>query len=309
MAQQQPAMKIFNPLSRVHSACWLVLTMGMLATSATHAQALPVWKLTGIDNDIYLLGSVHFLRQQDYPLAPEIMSVYADADIVMMELDMDDLDPIQAATMMDSKGSLPGDQTLREVMGNDAFTEAQQKSLALGLNLDLFGNKKPWFVGLVVTQLRLMQLGFDPSWGIEQQFLQLAGRDNKPIQGLETMSDQLNALDSMDAETQRLFLQQSLDDAESVEQEMDQIVSAWRSGDANTIETLMLEGLKDMPDLYDSLLVQRNQNWVSKIDNLIDDGNSYLIIVGTMHLVGNDSVITLLEQQGIESEQLAAGSL
>ena len=52
------------------------------------------------------------------------------------------------------------------------------------------------------------------------------------------------------------------------------------------------------PELYRSLIVDRNRKWADEIGALLDDDANYLIVVGALHLVGQDSVIELLRAHG-----------
>jgi uncharacterized protein YbaP (TraB family) len=54
----------------------------------SEASALPLWEITGTSNRIHLVGSIHFLRPQDYPLPDAILETFDNADVIVMELDL-----------------------------------------------------------------------------------------------------------------------------------------------------------------------------------------------------------------------------
>ena len=87
------------------------------------------------------------------------------------------------------------------------------------------------------------------------------------------------------------------------------LVRSWRSGDVTTMEQLMIQELEDLPELEDALLVRRNRNWVDSILDMLNDEKDYLIVVGAMHLVGDNSVVAMLEDQGIDTRQLSESDL
>jgi uncharacterized protein YbaP (TraB family) len=103
---------------------------------------------------------------------------------------------------------------------------------------------------------------------------------------------------------QREFLLYSVDDVERMTSELDLLLSAWRRGDAKGMARLLQEGFDEYPDLYRPLTVERNRKWVPQIEDLLDDKDDYLVVVGALHLVGTDSVIDLLERKGYQLEQL-----
>lgn len=266
--------------------------------------ALPLWEIQGTENRILLLGSVHFLRPQDFPLPKAMTDAYADADVLIMELDLSDVDPIEVQQLLQKMTIDPRGRNLRTLMGAPAFRSAEKLASEIDLDLSGFILYEPWFAALQITQMRLMQLGFDGSNGVDAHFAQLAVRDGKPIRGLETMEFQLASMDSLPADAQRDFLLQTLDDAIQIEDLMDDIVSAWRTGDTQKLEAELLDGLDEQPELYDALLVRRNQNWASSILDLIDDSQDYLIVVGALHLIGDDSLLRLIEDVGYPARQL-----
>jgi len=265
-----------------------------------------VWIIKGETNNIYLLGSIHVLRESDHPLPDVLETIYDDAEQLVMEIDMDDLNPFSAQLIMTELGTDPDGRTLRELLGTSTDSEASRKAQALGLDLAMVDNSEPWFAALLITQLRLMMLGFDPGFGVEQQFLERARADGKKIHGLETIREQLAALDKLPLSAQRKFLIQTLDEAADVDSEMDTVVAAWKTGNTRELERVLLAGLADTPTVYESLLVQRNRNWARKIRELADDSENYLIIVGAMHLVGDDSVLRMLAASGYSARQLSS---
>lgn len=284
----------------------VVLASLLPLNSAARAGTLPLWELHGTRNRILIMGSIHFLRAKDHPLADELIDAYQNADALYMEIDMDDVNPFSAKLIMTELGTDPDGRTLQELLGTSVYSEVSKKAQTLGVDLALVDNSEPWFAALLITQLRLMKLGFDPSFGVEQQFLERARVDGKEIYGLETMQEQLASLNELPLSAQRKFLIQTLDEIAEVDSDMDNIVGAWKTGDTQTLEQTLLVGLGDTPVVYDSLLAQRNENWVKAIRGLTDDPENYLIIVGAMHLVGDASVLRMLAASGYPSTQLSS---
>ena len=272
------------------------------------AGELPIWELEGSDNRVLLMGSVHYLRPADYPLPEGITNAYEASDKIVMEVDLSAVDPMATQALLMSLGTSTSG-SLREQLGASTYSDAKQRAEKLGIPFVMFEQMQPWFAALTITQLRLMQLGFDPAWGIETRMMVRADEDGKSIQGLETLEEQLGFMAGMDADSQREFLMQSLDEAEVIEGQVSDMVNAWRTGDAARLETLMLDGFEAAPGMEDALLIRRNRNWVSPIRDLMDQPDDYLVIVGAMHLVGDNSVIAMLDDAGISARQLSDGDL
>jgi uncharacterized protein YbaP (TraB family) len=204
-----------NPGYPVMTFIARALLLVLVLSNAAFAGKLPIWEIEGNSNRILLMGSVHFLRPADYPLPEGMRAAYAQADHLYMEIDMDALDPMQAQTLLTTMGT--GHRTLNEAMGAANYEEAARRADKLGIPLMLFNQFEPWFAALSITQLRMMQLGFDPSWGIEAHLTAQAASDGKSISGLETLEEQLGFMDRLDENTQQQFLLQSLEDAATLE--------------------------------------------------------------------------------------------
>jgi uncharacterized protein YbaP (TraB family) len=251
-----------------------------------------------------VLGSIHFLRASDYPLAPEIKAAFDDADVVLMEIDMDDLDPVASAKTIESLARDGKGRQLPELLGQDAWRTASAEARKLGLDLGVMTPFEPWYAAVVVTQLRLAQLGFDPSLGVESRLAADARRRGKEIRGLETLDDQLGMLDALSPKAQRAFLQSTLEEAAEVGDMADGMIEAWKAGDVRALDEDLLDSVRDQPEVYRALIVRRNEKFARAIGSLARGPGNYLVVVGTLHLVGPDSVLRLLARDGIPSRQI-----
>lgn len=284
------------------------LVLLALVLQAAAAPALPLWEITGTRNRIVLLGSIHFLRAADYPLAPAIASAFDQADVVLMEIDMDDLDPAASARTVAALAQDTRGRTLPELLGQGAWKAASAEARELGLDLAPMTPFEPWYAAVVVTQLRLAQLGFDPSLGVESRMAADAQRLGKEIRGLETLESQLGALDSLSADAQREFLQSTLEEAGEVGDMADDMIAAWKAGDVRALDADLLGSVREQPEVYRALIVRRNEHFANAIGDLVNGRKNYLIVIGALHLVGPDSVLRMLERQGVASRQIGGGA-
>ena len=259
-----------------------------------------LWTVQGKYNTVYLLGSVHVLRLEDAGL-PEVMQrAYQDAERLVMEIDLDDpgaSDPQLMLENVQHLAMLPDGQSLRQVLGSD-YARINARAQQSGLDLALVDQFAPWFVATTLLELELGKRGFSPEYGIEQTLAAQAGRDRKPIEGLETVAQQLELLSGMPLPMQKRFLMMTLAESQELDKELGELLRAWRTGDAGALARLLATESDAFPDLYRRLTVDRNREWVGKLTTLLDDRDDYLVVVGALHLVGQDSVVDLLEQRG-----------
>lgn len=281
-----------------------LLALALCLFFAAAAESVPLWEIAGTKNRVHILGSVHFLRATDYPLPDKIMAVYKDADVVVFEVDLGNIDPLALQSMLTGVAIDPRGKDLADFLGTSNYSSAERLAGDINIDLAMLRPYEPWFAALQITQLRLGQLGFDGTWGIESQLALKANADGKSIAGLETLEQQFDALDSLPAPAQRDFLMQTLEDAGDIEQGLERIIAAWRDGDTVVLEEELLESLADQPDLYDRILVRRNRAWTRQIIGFANGDREYLIVVGALHLVGDDSVIRMLEDAGYDARQI-----
>ena len=280
---------------------WL-LPLVALADSAGHP--VTMWMAEGASNRVYLLGSVHLLRKQDHPLPRVIDEVYDDAETLYMELDMDDLDPLLMQATINRLGMLDEGTSLRDIMGEDLYAEAMAVANELEIPLEMLERTEPWFAAITVEQLALARIGFNPSYGVEIHLLKKASTDGKPILGFESVEQQLGYLDGLSLDAQRDLLMQTLTESAAIREIMDDLILAWRSGDIDYLERTLLDDVSGYPELYDTIVANRNRLWVDTIDELLKQGEDYLVIVGALHLVGEDGLPQLLQQRGVTIMQM-----
>ena len=285
------------------------LVAAALPALADDSTPVTLWAAEGTHNQIYLLGSVHMLREGDYPLPDVIERAYQDAESLLMEIDMDELDPAAVQALVTRFGVLPNERELKDVLGPEDYAIAAAAADELDIPLALLGRSKPWLAALTVDQLMLSRLGFDAMHGVEMTFLAKAQDDAKPIEGLETFAQQIGFLDGLSPAAQRDLLLQSLAEGAKLRGIMDRLIEAWKSGDVEFMESSILDEFTRFPELYETLIVARNRRWIDRLIPLTEHKQDYLVIVGAGHLIGEDGVPAMLQAAGIDAVQLATDSV
>jgi uncharacterized protein len=284
--------------------CLAFLSLGAGAPAArADTPEHMLWAVHGKHNTVYVLGSIHTLRSTDYPLAPAVLEAYRDSKSLIMEINLDQLDSAQVQSEMLASAMLAEGKSLPDILGPARYARAEKLARDIGLDLSPFDQFAPWFVAEAISQLQLTQLGFDPSSGVEMYLLGRARGDGKSIDGLETAHDQIALFQAMPMDNQADYLLASLEQAHDLPKEVDDMVRAWQHGDTAWFESEIKTDVGRDPALYESLLAGRNRKWIARIERLLDDDKNYLVIVGTAHLVGRDSVIELLKKDGIGADQ------
>ncbi|MDH3304072.1 MAG: TraB/GumN family protein [Gammaproteobacteria bacterium] len=290
----------------IRIACvFMLCAVSGLASADSEGHPVTLWRAQGISNSVYLLGSIHLLRAEDHPLPTVIDAAYEDSEVLIMELDMDDLDAALTQQLFTKKGVLRDGLTLRDLMGEELYSRAAAAAETSDIPIDLLAQSKPWLAAITVEMMVLYRIGFNPSLGVEMHMTSRAVEDGKPIEGLETIEEQLAFLDGLSLHAQRELLIQTLEESASIDDSIGEMIRAWRYGDTDFLASGLLDSFAEQEELNDKLVTSRNQRWVSQIIELLDDADDYLIIVGALHLVGDAGVPSLLVQKGIEIMQLS----
>jgi uncharacterized protein YbaP (TraB family) len=282
--------------------CWL-FALGLLGSLSAHAGS-PVWAIHGDHNTVYLAGSVHLLKAEDAHLPPAFDHAYSGSKALVMELDMSKVDPTETAGWMLEHGTLKEGTTLRETIGEARYRRVSAEAERLGVPIEAADMLQPWALGLQLLEMQYVQLGFDPQKGVEQQLQQRAQADGKPISGLETLDQQLGALESLSLADQSRFLDMIVTEMHDVEGETQSVVTAWRAGDSTKLASLLSDEYKSFPALYRLLVTERNKRWVPQIESLLHGKQDYFVVVGALHLVGEGGLLDLMSHDGYKAESL-----
>ena len=282
------------------------------AQSAAQAPAQPgklfLWEAVGEKGKAYLLGSIHLAREDLYPLDEVIESTFARSEALVVEVDLNQLN--EGALQLRALGAgIYGDgRSLESELSSDALAKLQSFLEERGVPFGPFSIMKPWLAAMSVTAMETLRLGYKPEFGIDKHFLDQAERDGKPVSALETADFQIRLLSEFSEELQLLFLSETLDDIARIPDVVDELVTAWKRGDAKTIENVLLEAAGDarLKPLYDKLFYRRNVDMASKIADLLDSGGSWFVVVGAGHLVGDEGIIRLLSDRQFEIKQVSA---
>ncbi|MGE3178181.1 MAG: TraB/GumN family protein [Vicinamibacterales bacterium] len=283
----------------------LVLLAIVLLAVAAHGQTRSfVWAVSAESGPtVYLTGSVHLLSRDYYPLSPSIESAFAASDLLVEELDLAEMLAPDAQLLTLTRGLLPAGQTLEAVVSPPTFDLVSTRVRALGLPLEPLKRFKPWALALTLLAMEWQKAGFEPELGLDRHLYDRARAAGKAVRGLETAAFQVSRFDELTMAEQDRLLAQSLKDVETETAQVSQLADAWKAGDADTIERILLRETQADRRLYERLVVERNQAWLPQIEALFARRTSSMVVVGAAHLVGPDGLLKALASKGYRLQQ------
>jgi uncharacterized protein len=281
----------------------VVLGLALLAPVRAASPTF-VWKATAPNGAVvYLAGSIHMLTPDAYPLAAPFERAFTEADVLIEEVDIAEMTgpEVQMKTLM--RGMLPPGQTLDKVLTPATLALLNKSAADVGAPMEAIQRLKPWMIALTLEGLELRKAGFDPELGLDMHFYNLAKKGGKTVQGLETVEYQISRFDDMTFEQQDRMLGESLKEMATEKASVNKLTDAWKAGDAAAVEKIVLADLKADQFLYQRLLVERNKNWMPKIEAQFANKTRALVLVGAAHLVGPDGLVAMLKAKGYKVEQ------
>lgn len=263
-----------------------------------------LWEASSGHGTLYLQGSVHLLKAEDYPLDPAIENAYDHSDILVLETDIKAMLSRETQQLIMSKALLPENRTLKTELDPEVYATLSRKLIEAGLPPVAMQKFKPWFATMTLMIARMSSMGFDPNLGLDQYFYRKATTDEKPVVGLETVEFQINLFDTLSQGDQNAYTKQSLKELEQMETMLDEITTAWKKGDLDKLDAVTRESFKEYPGMYEEFVTNRNKTWVEKLHELADDSKNCMVVVGVAHLAGKGGLLELLKAKGYSVEQL-----
>ena len=291
-------------LIRMELRSFAVLVCGLLLGTSQTLADTSVWSVRSGDNILYLGGTVHLLRPGDYPLPSEFEEAYQASSELIFETDIGSMNDLSVQAQMLQQLTYSDERSLRTVLSDEAYTALAAYTATAGLPIAMLEKFKP---GLLISTLQILvfqSMGFTPQ-GVDAFFHTRALGDGKAEGQLETVQEQIGFISAMGEGNESEFILLSLKDFEETGDVMESMIGVWRSGNAAGLSELFVEDMKaEAPELYDSLLYQRNLKWIPQIDRMLQDADTEFVLVGAAHIVGENGLLDLLAQKGYEINQL-----
>lgn len=280
------------------------------AVSAVQARPVPLlWKVSDADNSLYLLGSFHMLKSDDYPLGADVDAAFDDAESLLFEIDPAAMTSPDTITKFQQASAYEDGRTLSQVLPATTRDKLAKLLAASGGSIATFETTEPWAVNLALVLGVAQALGFRAEEGLDRHFMARAEKAGKPVAGLETVDVQMAALDGTPHSEQVAGLDEFLSDPTATVTDMRTLHASWRSGDLATLDRkFRVEMAQKSPVSYRLVNVDRNKAWMSTLEQRLKAKGSddTLAVVGTLHLLGDDGVIERLRAKGYKVERVCS---
>lgn len=263
-----------------------------------------VWSVTNGKNTVFLAGTIHVLKPEHYPLPKEFEQAYKEVKWLVFETNINEVEAPEFIQQFSRAMLLPEGDSLAKHISAKSYQALKAYAKTKQLPIENLDQLRPQMISLIISLSEIEALGYDAE-GVDSFFNKKAELDNKIVSHLESVEQQLAFIVNMAKDDEDGLISQTLKDLPKVKDMMEGIQQAWQTGDR---QKLFDFGLKDMlidsPSMYRDIVKKRNDNWMPAIENLIKHPEKKLIMVGSLHLIGEDGLLQRLEKKGYKVEQL-----
>ncbi len=261
-----------------------------------------LWVVSNGIHEVYLGGTIHILQDADYPLPALFSAAYEAADLVAFEVD-----PSLPVTSEDRElFNLPIGESVLEYMSPSVELVLDDFFKKFDRTLEDYARRRPEFFNSVLYFFGAQSFGFGT--GVDDFFAELARQDGKPTDGLETFSEQVNAIidgyrDIALNWNLTYLLRLAYIQSGQIESDLRDLIQQWREGRMDLITASNEAYQRSSPQQYEHILAKRNRNWIPVIESYLETPETELVLGGFAHFAGPDNVLTLLEDLGYSVEK------
>lgn len=283
---------------------WLLLWL-LVVASAVQGQGVPaenricLWSVQTPTTELFLLGSVHAVKADMYPLADAFERAYRQSDTLVVEVNLFALQPSDLLSLQE-KGSYSDGDTIENNLTPDTLKLLTEYLARENLEIEGLRSSRPWLLTITLAIRQITALGYDPAEGIDNYFLKRAIKGGKRILELEKFAEQIGLLADEPAEIQELILKTNLVDLEETAEMLKVLIDAWKKGDVDEMVRIAMQASEEYPELknwMNKLINQRNLRMVEKIKGYLTEQGTFLVIAGALHMGGEQGIVNLLRQQ------------
>lgn len=283
------------------------LALALLSLSLLPARGFFLWEAEKDGRILHLLGSVHIMTEDFYPLPGPMAEAIEAAELVVVEQDTDPDRRKDGLRALADLATYPDGKTAKRDLTPGVQRALEAYCAGPGPSYDSIIRLKPWMIGATLTRIGLVRAGALPARSLERHVQRGAEQAGKDLGILEPALDQARRLDALSPTDQSAILGKILADLDALGPFLRAVYAAWRASDLEAMEALVVQSFDGHPEARRILLTDRNRAWAAELDTQAGFADRTLAVVGVAHLVGADSLLADLEARGFTVRRVVEG--
>lgn len=283
----------------------ILISVFLVLIFCTYSQAESlVWKVQKGDSVMYVGGTIHILRQSDFPLPEEFNKAYSLSDMLVLEADIGKMNDPSVQQKLLSKAMYTDGSTIEQHLATETYKLLNDYCTSNGIPLEQLKMFKPQLVVVMMEVMELAKFGVVQE-GVDMVFYKSATNDKKVIEGFETIDEQIELILGMGKGNEGELIAHTISELKSTKENFEVMADAWKKGDDKKLYEFLVDKIKSKsPEIYKTLLVDRNNNWLPVIEKYFENQKTEFILVGAAHVVGPDGIIEMLIKKGCKVGKL-----
>jgi len=275
----------------------LLALIALCLAQSLHAQTTTLFEVSDGQSRVLLGGTIHLLHPSDFPLPQTFDAAYEEADKLYLETDLATVESPDIGQQMAQAMLYPAGKNLKTELSPEVWQEVERYAEANRFPIQQFVGFDPVFVSILMTVMKAQSLGIQE--GVDQHYYRKAQIDGLPLGELESSEEVLAYMQGMTDLDPDAVMQATLEELKDFDKMMEETVKAWREGDLDALGRDLGEPMRrESPEFYQKLLVDRNTQWLPKIKRMFKQPGTELVLVGSLHLAGKQSLLDMLAREG-----------
>ena len=265
-----------------------------------------LWKTQIGESTIFLAGSVHAARPQNFPLDKAYLEALDASDAIILELaeDRETIKKLSVKFFEDYR--VPEENYLLKHLS----TKARKEIIDLlgEQNTTLFEQYEPWVAFIQINARTIKKAGYDVLLGVDFYLRSLAAEKGKAILGLEDPIGQIKIFRlKIPFKNQIQIVENILNHLEQGARKQAELFQHYYDNDQAGFEKCFLSAFDFKNPVskagYDKALGHRNHTMVEGLERIaLETPGTYMMVVGSGHYFGPDNIRQLLTERGYSIE-------
>ncbi|WP_143962403.1 TraB/GumN family protein [Litoribacter populi] len=244
----------------------------------------------GLEKSSYLFGTIHIICEEDFELSDQVVQKVAESQSLVLEIDLDDPSMMQ---IVFANINNPDGEKITDFLDDEEFIATKDFLLEnAAVDISMMKSMRPF---MLLSMLYPKMLECETK-AYEIELMQIAKENERTVEGLETIQDQLSVFEHIPLEEQYKNLYDYVSDFEKGRREFRKLIDTYKTKDVNKMVEIVGES-PEYKNYQDVMLHNRNKNWIEPMKSFMEEGQKFFA-VGAGHLGGELGLLNLLRNEG-----------